>query len=337
MGRRAVSGDVLLLLTEPEPARLLADMLSRGRRVIVADSEAMLGGQFALGVVDGPALHRWWRAIAERKRAESPAFLPVLLVTTPQDVPLFARFLWTAVDELIQAPVQTPELLARVDVLLRARDASLRALDPSLARFRAAFENDLVGRWIAAPDGRLLLANARFGALLDLARPDDAQRRTWGDFIPDLEARRRFLAQLEAGTPMERMPLELQTQHGARIAVTVSAIPYIHGGASEMHGVIAEGTAAAGVGQRELLADRLESVGRLAGGIAHNFNNALSTVLGYADLLLTDLALDDPRRADVEEIRHAALRTAELTRHLLAFSRRQVLRPSELRLSQVVQ
>src|SRR5688572_32847630 len=115
-----MSGDVLLLLSEPEGARVLADMLARGRRVIVAESEAALAGSFALGIVDGPALHRCWRNIAERKRTDSPAFLPFLLVTSPQEVPLFARFLWTAVDELIQTPVQTPELLARVDVLFRA-------------------------------------------------------------------------------------------------------------------------------------------------------------------------------------------------------------------------
>jgi hypothetical protein len=54
-------------------------------------------------------LQRIWRRIAERKRAEAPTLLPFLLVTTPQDVSLFARFLWTAVDELIQAPVQTLE------------------------------------------------------------------------------------------------------------------------------------------------------------------------------------------------------------------------------------
>ena len=79
----------------------------------------------------------------------------------------------------------------------------------------------------------------------------------------------------------------------------------------------------------------METVSKLAGGIAHNFNNALSTVLGYSDLLLNDLALDDPRRADVEEIRHAALRSAELTKQLLAFSRQQLLRPTELRLPEI--
>jgi two-component system, cell cycle sensor histidine kinase and response regulator CckA len=329
-----MSGDVLLLLSEPEGARLLAEMLSRGRRVIVADSEAALAGSFALGVVDGPALNRFWRKIAERKRADSPAFLPFLLVTTPQEVPLFARFLWTAVDELIQAPVQTPELLARVDVLLRARDASLRALDPALARFRSYFENDLIGRWIAAPDGRILVSNARCAAMLGLETPEDVGRRTWGDFVPDPEVRRALLQRLEAAAPIDPLALELRRQDGVRFPATLSATPYLNGGDIEMHGFIAD-AAPLGEAGREQLAERMETVSKLAGGIAHNFNNALSTVLGYSDLLLNDLALDDPRRADVEEIRHAALRSAELTKQLLAFSRQQLLRPTELRLPEI--
>ncbi|MGH7628373.1 MAG: ATP-binding protein [Gemmatimonadales bacterium] len=330
-----MSGDVLLLLSEPEGARLVADMLSRGRRVIVANGEAALDGPFALGVVDGPSLHRSWRRIAERKRADSPAFLPFLLVTTPQDVPLFARFLWTAVDELIQTPVQTPELLARVDVLLRARDASLRALDPALARFRGYFENDLVGRWIAATDGRILVSNARCAAMLGLATPDDVRRRTWSDFVPDAEARGGLLQRLAAGAPIDGLQVELRRQNGARFPAVLSAIPYLNGGETEMHGVLADASMSAVQLRRDQLSERLESVSTLTGGIAHNFNNALSTMLGYADLLLNDLALDDPRRADVEEIRHAALRSAELTKQLLAFSRQQLLRPTPLRLSEI--
>ena len=232
------SGEILLLLSQPEASRLLADLLSRGRRVVVAESEAALSNQFALGVVDGPALNRCWRSIAERKRAESPAFLPFLLVTMPQDVPLFARFLWTAVDELIQVPVQAPELLARVDVLFRARDASLRALDPASARFRAAFEDDLAARWISAPDGRLLVVNNQFGALLSLDSAEDVRRRTWGDFLPDAEARCAFLEKLAAGTPIERAAVELRTQRGERLNASISAVPYRYAGATEIHGVV---------------------------------------------------------------------------------------------------
>jgi PAS domain S-box-containing protein len=84
-------------------------------------------------------------------------------------------------------------------------------------------------------------------------------------------------------------------------------------------------------------AQRMEAVGQLAGGIAHDFNNLLAAILGYAHLLLADPALADPAlRSDLEEIRHAAERAAALTQQILAFSRRQTLRPAVVSLNEVI-
>ena len=74
-------------------------------------------------------------------------------------------------------------------------------------------------------------------------------------------------------------------------------------------------------------AQKLEAVGRLAGGVAHDFNNILTAIDGYSELALQQLAADHPVRADIDEVRRAAQRASELTRQLLAFSRRQVLAP----------
>jgi two-component system cell cycle sensor histidine kinase/response regulator CckA len=85
-----------------------------------------------------------------------------------------------------------------------------------------------------------------------------------------------------------------------------------------------------------LHAQKLDAVGRLAGGVAHDFNNLLSVILAYAHLLGTSLDDGDERKADVAEIALAANRASRLTRQLLAFSRQQVLEPRVLDLSDIV-
>ncbi|MBN1581098.1 MAG: PAS domain S-box protein [Anaerolineae bacterium] len=89
--------------------------------------------------------------------------------------------------------------------------------------------------------------------------------------------------------------------------------------------------------QEQLLqSQKMEAIGRLAGGIAHDFNNHLTAINGYTELLLDELPPDHPFRADLEEIRKAAARSASLTRQLLAFSRRQILQLQPLNLNEVV-
>jgi len=83
-------------------------------------------------------------------------------------------------------------------------------------------------------------------------------------------------------------------------------------------------------------AQRLEALGRLAGGVAHDFNNMLTAIEGYSELLLQRLGPESPLRLDAEEIRRAAGRASSLTRHLLAFSRRQTLEPQLVDLNEVV-
>jgi len=83
-------------------------------------------------------------------------------------------------------------------------------------------------------------------------------------------------------------------------------------------------------------AQKLESVGRLAGGIAHDFNNMLTAINGYSDLMLAKLSMDDPLRRNVEEIKKASMRSAELTRQLLAFSRRQIMQPIVVDINKII-
>jgi len=88
--------------------------------------------------------------------------------------------------------------------------------------------------------------------------------------------------------------------------------------------------------QQLIQAQKMEAVGRLAGGVAHDFNNLLTIINGYAQLLIEPISPQDPRRGHLKEILTAGERAASLTRQLLAFSRRQVLEPRVLNLNSVL-
>jgi signal transduction histidine kinase len=83
-------------------------------------------------------------------------------------------------------------------------------------------------------------------------------------------------------------------------------------------------------------AHKIEAVGRLASGVAHDFNNILTVITGHSELLLRQLDADDPRRKNAEQIEKAAYRAAALTRQLLTFSRKQVIEPRVLKLNAII-
>lgn len=103
-----------------------------------------------------------------------------------------------------------------------------------------------------------------------------------------------------------------------------------------LRGIMVDVTARRETEERLQQAQKMEAVGNLAGGVAHDFNNLLSVILGYSSLLASDMGPSDPRRAELAEIEAAGLRAAELTRQLLAFSRKQLLQPRVVSLNEIL-
>ncbi len=126
--------------------------------------------------------------------------------------------------------------------------------------------------------------------------------------------------------------------NGQRRWVHTVKVPYRdeHGLITGVLVVLEDITARRQLEQQVQQAQKMEAIGELAGGVAHDFNNLLTAILGYCELITEDLAPDDRHRSDIGEIQKAGQRAAELTRQLLAFSRKEIIAPTTLDLNAVV-
>lgn len=136
---------ILLLLANAKNRNLLAEWLEVHYQVIAPESQQGLNRSFDLCIIDGQTLNRLWKEVKARKEAEQPVFLPFALVTPRPDVEMITRHIWQNADEVILTPVEKVELQARVEVLLRTRELSLRLnlQNEDLQSFIHAMSHDL--------------------------------------------------------------------------------------------------------------------------------------------------------------------------------------------------
>ncbi|MFO0805961.1 MAG: PAS domain S-box protein [Gemmataceae bacterium] len=191
--------------------------------------------------------------------------------------------------------------------------------------------HDLI--WAVDPDGRWTFVN-RFGARSIYGyEPEEMIGRRFTEFLSPEQVQRDLVMheRIKAGEPVFRYETEHIRKDGARVLLSFNAIPS-HSRDGRLLGTT--GTAVniterrrAEEERRKLeeqfqQAQKLESLGVLAGGIAHDFNNLLTSMLGYASLARMQIPPESPASPMLEEIEHAALRAADLTRQMLAYSGR---------------
>ena len=205
-------------------------------------------------------------------------------------------------------------------------------------RFRTLVEDSLISIFILQND-RLVYVNPTGAALLGYTVPELLALESPFSLLVDQD--RGFVIDQLANLGQPGLRTLHSTIRARRKDDTVVQVEAIFA-ASEYLGQAATLVTVLDIGDRLRLEDqlrqaqKLEAVSRLAGGIAHDFNNLLASIRGNAELIGHQLAVDAPPQAEVEEILKATDRAADLTRQLLAFSRKQVYQPTVLDLNGVV-
>jgi PAS domain S-box-containing protein len=216
--------------------------------------------------------------------------------------------------------------------------ASLRAKEVSHATL---VEQAPVGIYRSTPDGRFLTVNAAIVRVLGYESAADVLRLDMArDVYADPAERQRLV---ERDTYSDRQYDDVEATWKRKdgrlltVQLSVRAVRNREGRVDYYETFVRDVTDQRRLQQQLLQSQKMEAVGRLAGGVAHDFNNLLTVITSYSSLLLEDLQKDDPKRDDLEQVRKAAEGAAALTRQLLTFSRQEVAEPRVVSLNDVVE
>jgi PAS domain S-box-containing protein len=215
------------------------------------------------------------------------------------------------------------------------RKQAEEALSESQERYHDLIENSLDIIYTHDLDGNYTSANKAVEDILGYTIEEAVTKNFATTVVPeDIEKATQMSSDLLAGKEAPVTELDVFAKDGHRVSLEINAkLIQENGVPVGIQGVARDVTERKHLEEQLRQSQKLESIGRLAGGIAHDFNNMLTAINGYSELALRRLTSEDPIRPNIEEIKKAGERSALLTNQLLAFSRRQILRPETIHIN----
>jgi two-component system, cell cycle sensor histidine kinase and response regulator CckA len=212
------------------------------------------------------------------------------------------------------------------------------ALKDSEERYRSLFDGVPIGLYRTAPDGQILDANPALVEIFGYPDRESLLAVNAGDLYVDAAQRTQVLEALAHSASAHHFEAKMRRRDETVIWVRVTARPIQapDGRMLYIEGSMEDVTEHKRMEEQYLQAQKMEMVGRLAGGVAHDFNNVLTVISGHASLAGRSLPPDAVAHADIEQVIRATERAAQLTRQLLSFSRRQIIEQKVIDLNHLI-
>lgn len=229
----------------------------------------------------------------------------------------------------------------RIQAIVRdieERKRAEQALRESEERYREMVENAIDMIVTHDLEGRFTSANKACEKLTGYTRDEAIQLTVPQVVAPKhLETVRKVFAEKMRGVAETFYEVEIKAKDGRLIPLEISSrLNYRNGAPVGVQIIGRDITRRRQLEEQLQQAQKMEAIGRLAGGIAHDFNNLLTAITGYSELALRKIEKENPLARNITEIRKAAERATILTRQLLAFSRKQMLKPKIVNLNQII-
>ena len=212
------------------------------------------------------------------------------------------------------------------------------ALRESERRYKSLVETTVDGVFQSDPEGVFTFINESGAGIFGYGAPDEMIGMSANDYWADPGKRDAYLAELKNRKTLNSFPVQAKKKDGVDIQLEISSriIEDYRGRFIGIEGILRDVTEKNKLESQLRHAQKMEAVGTLAGGVAHDFNNILTAIIGYGHLVKIKMRPDDLQQDMIDQILSAADRAALLTKGLLAFSRKQITNPKPVDLNDIV-
>ncbi|OGK08405.1 MAG: hypothetical protein A2W80_10100 [Candidatus Riflebacteria bacterium GWC2_50_8] len=261
---------------------------------------------------------KWLGIYGAREKDYRAVFRYLATITTPLLVILLLVFIWSW-------------------TLRRQVARKTRELQQSEAQFRSLVEGAPTGIFVQS-DGNFVYLNDETSRLFGATSIVQLFNKAVLDLI-DQSAHENYIRCVDALSSENKQPalaIVIRRLDGSKVPVEVTVAPIDYRGKDSALVFVQDTTEKLRLNEQLQHAQKMEAIGQLAGGVAHDYNNMLGVILGYAELALDSVDKESPPHEYLSEIHKAALRSAEITGQLLAFARKQTIAPRILDMNETI-